>query len=46
MITGVALVGPAIVESPFTTIVIDAGTVCQVTASGSLLIDLQSATPD
>jgi N-methylhydantoinase A len=41
---GLSLAGPAIVESPFTTIVIDPGTVCQVTASGSLLIDLQSAT--
>jgi N-methylhydantoinase A len=32
--------GPAIVESPFTTIVIDPGTSCRLTASGNLVVDL------
>lgn len=43
MPVGAMLAGPAIVESPFTTVVIDPGTECRMTASGSLLVELQPA---
>ena len=35
------IAGPAIVESAFTTIVVDPGTTCRLTASGSLVVDLR-----
>jgi N-methylhydantoinase A len=37
--------GPSIVETPFTSIVIDAGARFQRRASGSLVVDLKPAAP-
>ncbi len=34
--------GPAIVESPFTTVVIDPGTTCRLTASGNLVVTIET----
>jgi N-methylhydantoinase A len=38
MTLGEILTGPAVIESPFTTVVIDPGAVVERTAEGSLLI--------